>query len=63
MLNTLVSTYYITFGTLQVVSERFPWQELWVIIFSRVETCTVDVFKEHIFVFQWVKLQWGRLHT
>jgi hypothetical protein len=63
MLNTLVSTYYITFGTLQVVSECFPWQELWVIIFSSVELCIVDVFKGHIFVVQWVKLEWGILHT
>jgi hypothetical protein len=63
MLNIPVSAYYITSGTLQVVSEHFPWHELWVKVFSRVETCTIDVFKAQRYIIQWVKLWWGKLHT
>jgi hypothetical protein len=35
---------FIISGILQVVSEHFPWQKLWVFFFSRVETYS-DVFK------------------
>jgi hypothetical protein len=34
MLNIIVCAFYITFGTLQVVLENFPWQELRVNFFQ-----------------------------
>ena len=54
--NILVSTYYNTYGTLQVVSELFPLHKLWD-FFSRVEACIFFVLKAQWFVTQWVKLR------
>jgi hypothetical protein len=39
----------------------FPLHKLWAIFFSRVETCTVDVFKAQRYFIQQVKLGMGKI--
>jgi hypothetical protein len=59
--NIFVFSYYNRSGTLQVVSEHFPWKKLWVIFFFRVETYS-NILKLQRSVIQHIN-PWSGKHT